>query len=198
MRHRLLLAVAVCAFGLGLASFVACESDPPPTADADAGAPDRAEPAFETGADAAVLGPRDSGSRGEGSDARGDVAADGCPAPETAFDAGETCIGFGTGGSCNTACGLPPYGYACAGGGPPNVAGCVRASYSPILGGTYCCSELKCVRSPSEDPSCADAGEPPRFYQCPTDGDGGLLAQPGAGCQATSGPSPYKYYCCPN
>lgn len=127
-----------------------------------------------------------------------------CPNAEIVPDAGDTCAGFGTGESCNAACGLPPYGYVCTNGGPPGFAGCKRVSSSALLGGTYCCPDLKCVRVMSQDSACdadagadaGDAGATPLLYQCATTSDGGLVANPAPGCREISGLPVYRYFCC--
>jgi hypothetical protein len=177
-------------------ALIACSSDSGPgTETSNDGGPDGT-----TGADGA--GPGDSGRSDVSTSDSGDAGAsdarpDGCPTPVTQFDAGDTCVGIGTSSTCSAACGLPQFEYVCYGGGPPGINGCVQTSYSAIVGGTYCCGELKCVRSTFLDPQCADAGAPPHFHQCASGGDGGLLVQPPIGCQPTTGPAPYKYYCCP-
>ena len=180
---------------IGFAGLFACSSDSSSPAGAT-GAPDAT--VADTGAGQGDASGSEGGNRQDASTADGglDARPDGCPALVTQFDAGDTCAGFGTGGACNTACGLPQYGYVCIGGGPPNLTGCVRASDS-IVGGTYCCPTLSCVRSSFQDTSCADAGGHPHFFQCATDTDGGLLVQPPAACVPSTGPAPYKYYCCP-
>ncbi len=134
-------------------------------------------------------GDRDAGAIAE-------AGPDGCVSGEIVPDAGDTCVGFGTGDSCSTACGLPPYGYVCTNGGPPGFAGCVRVSNSALLGGTYCCPDLQCVRVTSQDNACADAGLGPRLYQCATQTDGGLLAKPAQGCTELGGLPSYRYFCC--
>ncbi len=139
----------------------------------------------------------DATSSSDASDAgtASDASPDGCVTGEVITASGDTCAGFGTGESCNSACGLPPYGYVCTNGGPPGFAGCMRVSESALLGGTYCCPELKCVRVTSQDGSCADAGAP-LLYQCATADDGGLLAAPAAGCTEITGLPSYRYFCC--
>lgn len=124
-----------------------------------------------------------------------DAPPDACVTGQVVAATGDTCAGFGTGESCDPACGLPPYGYVCTGGGPPGFAGCVRVSESALLGGTYCCPELKCVRVTSQDVACADAGAP-LLYQCAPEDDGGLLAAPAAGCTEITGLPSYRYFCC--
>lgn len=132
------------------------------------------------------------------SDASSDATEDvECPADAQADpDAAETCIAFGKGKPCHAACGLGEYGYRCYGGQPEGVAGCLRVTHSLILDNTYCCSELKCVRTPPLDTSC-DGGTP-KMMQCPNDNKGGPpIATPPTGCQASTGPGPYAYFCCP-
>jgi hypothetical protein len=196
LRQRLLL-LAIAA-PLAPALVVACTSENPLFV-SDAGAtPDVTQPVVDAGTRDADR-PRPDAAR-DASDAATDAFdTDACAVGVTVFDAGDTCVGYGTGGSCQSACGLPAYGYVCLGGGPPNVSGCVRAGAdSPVFGATYCCSELKCVRSSFQDPECAEAGAPPLYYQCATASDGGPLVAPGGGCVATSGPAPYNYFCCPS
>lgn len=119
-----------------------------------------------------------------------------CAQGKVVPDKGETCTGFGKGTGCDTACGLPAYGYVCFNGGPPGFTGCVQASSSP-LGETYCCPDNKCVPQPDQDKSCTTAGKTHRF-QCPPDGTGGNVAPP-AGCvDGGAGSSALElYYCCP-
>jgi hypothetical protein len=197
-----LVAVAVGAlFGVAVALTAGgCSSDatkstpePSPTTDGAASIDDggsAAEGGFDGGggADAA----RDAAIAGDGG---GDAGA--CPTPVVKPGTGETCVGFGTGDPCKTACGLPAFGYVCFNGGPPSFAGCVQASSTSAFGDTYCCPDDKCVAQPDQDAMCKTAGKPHRF-QCPPDGAGGTVA-PASGCvQSGSGGSALEhFYCCP-
>lgn len=157
----------------------------------------------DAGADAASDATTgDAGSADGSADAPPDVGRDsgdagrpdGCPSGVVVAEAGDTCAGFGAASPCDTACGLPPYGYVCTGGAPPNLSGCLRVSAS-AFGDTFCCPDLACVRVPSKDTECS--GGTPRLFQCPTTGDGGLMAAPAAGCQEVTGLPVYRYFCCP-
>ena len=128
----------------------------------------------------------------------GGGAGDGaCPATKVEPSTGETCVGFGAGTGCDTACGLPKYGYVCFNGGPPGFAGCVQASSTGGFGDTYCCPDDRCVPQPDQDKECATAGQPHR-YQCPPDGNGGNVAPP-SGCAdgGVGGSALEHFYCCP-
>lgn len=121
----------------------------------------------------------------------------GCPAPVVKPSTGETCVGFGAGDPCKTACGLPAYGYVCFNGGPPGFAGCVQASSTGAFGDTYCCPDDKCVAQPDQDGMCTTAGKSHRF-QCPPDGAGGNVA-PASGCVdgGFGGSALEHFFCCP-
>jgi hypothetical protein len=120
-----------------------------------------------------------------------------CPKGKVVASTGETCIGFGKGTPCDTACGLPAYGFVCFNGGPPGFAGCIQASSTGSFGETYCCPDNKCVPQPDQDKECKSAGTPHR-YQCPPDGMGGSVAPP-AGCAdgGGGGSAVERFYCCP-
>jgi hypothetical protein len=120
-----------------------------------------------------------------------------CAATKVVPSTGETCVGFGDGTGCDTACGLPKYGYVCFNGGPPGFAGCVQASSTGSFGDTYCCPDDKCVAQPDQDPQCAGSGKPHR-YQCPPNGMGGNVAPP-TGCAdgGSGGTALERFYCCP-
>ena len=147
---------------------------------------------------------------GASSDASSDAAGDSsttsdggtphdaaCPATKVAPSTGETCVGFGAGTGCDTACGLPAYGYVCFNGGPPGFTGCVQASSTGSFGDTYCCPDNRCVPQPDQDKQCTTAGKPHR-YQCPPDGAGGNVAPP-TGCAdgGSGGTALERFYCCP-
>ena len=129
-----------------------------------------------------------------GGDAR--VTPDGCSSGEIVTQEGDTCAAFGAGVPCDPACNIPPYGYVCSNGGPPGFAGCVRMSNSALLGGTYCCPDLRCVRVVSRDSACTDAGSASHLYQCATASDGGLVSSPASGCIEVHGLPVYRYFCC--
>jgi poly(hydroxyalkanoate) depolymerase family esterase len=133
-----------------------------------------------------------NGNSDAGPDAAKGTDGAACPTPKVLPDKGETCIGFGKGTPCDTACGLPAYGYVCFNGGPPGFAGCVQASTTGSFGDTYCCPENKCVPEPDQDKECKTAGKPHRF-QCPPD------VAPPAGCTAIdAGASAVENFtCCP-
>jgi hypothetical protein len=119
-----------------------------------------------------------------------------CPKGKVLPSTGETCVGFGKGTPCDTACGLPAYGFVCFNGGPPGFAGCVQAS-STGFGDTYCCPDNKCVPQPDQDKECKAVGTPHR-YQCPPDGTGGNVAPPAGCADAGGGGSAVEhFYCCP-
>lgn len=120
-----------------------------------------------------------------------------CPKGKAVPSTGETCIGFGKGSPCDTACGLPAYGFVCFNGGPPGFTGCIQASSTSSFGETYCCPDNKCVPQPDQDKECKSAGTPHR-YQCPPDGMGGSVAPP-AGCAdaGAGGSAVERFYCCP-
>jgi hypothetical protein len=119
-----------------------------------------------------------------------------CPKGKVLPSTGETCIGFGKGTPCDTACGLPAYGFVCFNGGPPGFLGCIQASSTGSFGDTYCCPDNTCVPQPDQDKECKAAGTPHR-YQCPPDGMGGNVAPP-AGCADAGAASTVEhFYCCP-
>jgi hypothetical protein len=168
---------------------------------------DSADPADSSAGDTPT--PKEAGGpTNEDSSSKPDAKADAEPfVPDADVDAscpkgkilpatGETCVGFGKGTPCDTACGLPQYGYVCFSGGPPGFAGCVQAS-SSAFGETYCCPDNKCVAQPDQDAMCTNGAKPHR-YQCPPNGSGGNVAPP-AGCTETgSGTTPIeRFYCCP-
>ena len=166
----------------------ACSESSSTSADAAAAATTDGAPAPEAGVDGGVDARLD---------APADAPRDSCPSPETVTALGRDCIAFGAGSPCEAACGLPPFGYVC-GGGRPDAPGCVRVSESAELGtGTYCCSELRCVRTPSIDFKCT-SGTATKMRQCLEAPDGGPMADPGPGCIEANEPPPYKYFCCPN
>lgn len=139
------------------------------------------------GASDSALGP-DGGTAGDGA----------CPTPKVLPSTGETCVGFGAGTGCDTACGLPAYGYVCFNGGPPGFANCVQASSTGAFGDTYCCPDNKCVPQPDQDNECTTAAGKPHRYQCPPDGAGGNVAPPN-GCAdgGVGGSALERFYCCP-
>jgi hypothetical protein len=151
-------------------------------------------------ADAAAASEGGDEGGGGGSDAGSDAPTkpDGssvdasCPTTKVLPDKGETCVGFGKGTPCDTACGLPAYGYVCFNGGPPGFAGCVQASSTGSFGDTYCCPENKCVPQPDQDKECKTAGKPHR-YQCPPD------VAPASGCTPidAGGSAVENFTCCP-
>ena len=120
-----------------------------------------------------------------------------CAATKVQPSTGETCVGFGAGTGCDTACGLPKYGYVCFNGGPPGLTGCVQASSTGSFGDTYCCPDNECVAQPDQDKQCTTGGKPHR-YQCPPDGMGGNVAPP-TGCAdgGSGGTDLERFYCCP-
>jgi hypothetical protein len=180
------------------ATSAACSTDTDPSPDAS-NTPDAT-------ADRALPGDRDANLPPDGSDGEDASTADAgpdanCPATKVVAAAGETCVGFGKHPDpCDTACGIPAYGYACFEGSPPGFTGCVQARDNGILGETYCCPDNACVAQPDQDGMCAgvEGGGKPKRYQCPPNDSGGNVAPP-AGCvEHNSGGSPVeKFYCCP-
>ncbi len=185
---RFVLAAVPVLVGLGWA--VACSStasDPlPGTTDASA-------------ASDAASGASDGGDAGVASDAATDakVVSDASCSGPAASNVGETCVGFGKGTPCDAVCG--EYGYVCFNGGPPNIGGCREMRTSAIVGNTYCCPTLACVREPDQDAKCTNAARPKR-YQCAAGADGGALIVPVTACEedvASRSPGS-NFYCCAN
>jgi hypothetical protein len=151
--------------------------------------------ASEAGSDGGVRdGSLDAATSSDGGGG-GDSGA--CPTPIVKPSTGETCVGFGAGDPCKTACGLPAFGYVCFNGGPPGFAGCVQASSTGAFGDTYCCPDDTCVAQPDQDGMCTTAGKSHRF-QCPPDGAGGNVA-PASGCVdgGSGGSALEHFFCCP-
>lgn len=174
---------------LGLGWAVACSSttsDSLPGSDAGAGSD-------------APVSTSDGGDAGIVSDAASDapVVSDASCSSPAASKVGETCVGFGKGSPCDSVCG--EYGYVCFNGGPPNIAGCREMRTSAIVGNTYCCPTLACVREPDQDTKCTNAARPKR-YQCAAAADGGALIMPVTACEedvASRSPGS-NFYCCAN
>jgi hypothetical protein len=190
--RALALLVATFTAGAGALAIDGCGSDGTVAGGATSDAPSSSEAGTE-------------GDSSTGSDAGSDAPTtlpDGaafdasCPKGKVLPSTGETCIGFGKGSPCDTACGLPAYGFVCFNGGPPGFAGCVQAS-SSSFGESYCCPDNRCVPQPDQDKECKAAGTPHR-YQCPPDGMGGSVAPP-AGCADAGGggSAVERFYCCP-
>ena len=185
---------------LVLASAVdACSSDA-------AVAPGTARPNADATTNDAAAGNRDAAATndagpgdkdaGPGDKDAGTDASASCTDGKVIADAGETCIGFGSGTPCNDACGL--YGYRCFGGHPPGLTGCLQVNASALLGETYCCATNACVAEPDQDAMCAGFPGKPHRFQCPPTADGGTVAAP-LGCVAagSGGTALEQFYCCP-
>lgn len=192
-RHALALFVAASFAGAcgAILAVGGCGSDSTVTG----GATDETPSGSETGTN--NDGATDAGTDSTVQLADGATLDASCPKSKVVASTGETCIGFGKGTPCDTACGLPAYGFVCFNGGPPGFAGCVQASSTGSFGDTYCCPENKCVPQPDQDKACKAAGTPHR-YQCPPDGTGGSVAPP-AGCAdgGGGGSAVERFYCCP-
>jgi hypothetical protein len=190
--RALALVVLSLAFGGAVLAMDGCGTDSAVSGGSTSDAPSAKDSTSDDDGGAGA----DTGTDAPGTLADGAVVDANCPKPKTAPSTGETCIGFGKGTPCDTACGLPAYGYVCINGGPPGFAGCVQASTSSF-GESYCCPDNKCVPQPDQDKECKSAATPHR-YQCPPDGTGGNVA-PAAGCADAGGggSAVEKFYCCP-
>lgn len=146
------------------------------------------------GHDAAHPDGSDAGGGGGEDASAGDDAGDAGKGADAA-KSGETCIGYGQSASCEG--GLPPYGYVCFGGPPPDFSGCIETSASS-LGNGYCCPSNDCVAQPDQDTACSGVSGKPHRFQCPPAGDGGTVPAP-AGCveHASGSTELEKFYCCP-
>ncbi len=106
---------------------------------------------------------------------------------------GETCIGYGTGSTCDPACGQP-YGYVCFDGPPPGFTGCREISTSALVGNSYCCPKNDCVAQPDQNGACGDAGaSTTKRFQCPP----GSTAPAGCVEHNSGSTNLEKFYCCP-
>jgi hypothetical protein len=173
---------------LGSAALLdACDSDD--TAATPSGTNDAS-----SSSDAPPTSPEDGSAPVDGGKDASDAGSDGsanCPG-EIKTGNGETCIGYGTGSTCDPQCGQP-YGYVCANGPPPGFTGCREVSKS-ALGNSYCCPKNDCVAQPDQNAVCNDAGAgKTKRYQCPPG------STPPAGCveHKSGGTNLEKLYCCP-
>ena len=170
---------------LALGVVEACSDDDDKTGTTPGGT-DASSPtdAASSDKDSQVSTPPDSSTQPDASNCPGEIKTGN----------GETCIGYGTGSTCEPSCGQP-YGYVCFNGPPPSFTGCREVSKSALVGNSYCCPKNDCVAQPDQNAACGDAGAgKTKRFQCPP----GSSAPP-AGCveHNSGGTNLEKFYCCP-
>jgi hypothetical protein len=148
--------------------------------------PDASRAESGSSTDAAAEAPTDAGGAEGGT----------CEGPIKTGN-GETCAGYGTGESCDVACGQP-YGYVCFDGPPPGLTGCRETRVHALFGNNYCCPNNACVAQPDRNAMCDGVTGKPNRFQCPPAPGGGNVA-PAQGCveHGSGATNVEKYYCCP-
>lgn len=198
-RHRRLVVLPLVT-SVVLAVAAACGTgDPAAPSAPDAPGGDAGGPRVDAPVTPEAGGPTDAPEDAPGGDAGVDAACalDGAAPPVADDGLGETCTGYGEGDPCDPACAVPRYGYVCVGGSPPGLAGCRLLREGGVIGSTYCCPDLACVRQPDQDALCAAEGPRSRRFQCAAHADGGLEATPPADCREVGDALPgSRFYCC--